>query len=434
MNLSGHMMTLSDTARGWRLPTALLRRYHLAKASSNGRTDDQQRAHDLVHLCTAARLSNTDREMLIVEQHITHLIEHLNPNNINWVEFDPRIHDRQIERAVILKPWISDSERGVLYVSLCDQWSHLMVDCDVTKLASRYKLVIAPGWSPPHDFMNYMLPKVYPGNIYCLISNLKDLKILPRLSHQYRPVKLFASSWSDPQRHQPLDYSERDIDLIMVASFARYKRPFLLFKALRRMPKDLRVLLIGAETELTAKQIWALAREYRVEDRVEIRVSVPNDEVASCLSRARASVILSRREGSCVAVAESLFAGTPVGIMEDAHIGSAAFINDQTGMFLRSQYLADDITALIRKAESFTPRLWAEGNITCHQSTSILNNQLRQDALALGEDWSTDIAVHHRCPCPRLLYPKDQQRMAKSYDEFYKRFGIKLISTSSYNA
>jgi len=45
--------------------------------------------------------------------------------------------------------------------------------------------------------------------------------------------------------------------------------------------------------------------------------------------------VLSRREGSCVVVAESMFADTPVALLDNAVIGSRAFINDQTGRFSR---------------------------------------------------------------------------------------------------
>lgn len=427
MSISGRIMSLSDTARGWRFPAAALASYYLALASRNSRGSDQEKARAVVQLCAAARLSRTDRRMMSVENRIAQVIEELDHTNIDWMEFDSTIHERFISKSAILKPWVSDNERGVLYISLCNEWSRLMVDCDINEVARKYTIVIAPGWSPPHDLMNYMLPRVVSDDIYCLISNLKDLEILPRISRQYRPVPLFASSWTNPERFRPIDFPDRDIDLIMVASFARYKRPFMLFNALRSMSQDLRVMLIGTETEFTLEQMRLLAREYQVEDKIEIHVGMHNDEVSRCLSRSKASVILSRREGSCVAIAESLFADTPVGVVEDAHIGSAAFINSQTGMFLRPQCLAEDIWRLISHAELFSPRAWANENITCYQSTKILNDQLKNDAIAEGKTWSMDIAVHHRCPYPRLLSSIDQHRMAGSYEDFQKRFGITLL-------
>ncbi len=68
------------------------------------------------------------------------------------------------------------------------------------------------------------------------------------------------------------------------------------------------------------------------------RSPAPHAEVvARWLCRARASVILSRREGSCVVVAESLFADTPAALLENAEVGSRAFINASTGRLLRDQ-------------------------------------------------------------------------------------------------
>ena len=88
-------------------------------------------------------------------------------------------------------------------------------------------------------------------------------------------VPLLASHWVNPDLYQPLLKSERPYDLIMVASWGKVKRHQVLFRALRSLPTNLRVLLVGQDQEgRTADTIRELARGYGVADRLEL---VPAD-------------------------------------------------------------------------------------------------------------------------------------------------------------
>src|SRR5262249_53194221 len=151
-----------------------------------------------------------------------------------------------------------------------------------------------------------------------LISNIEDIKTLPRLSRNHVVVPLYASSWTNPDLFHPLPFHERDIDIIMVANFGRIKRHFAFFQVLKKMPPHLRVVLIGQDQDnRSSDTIFKEARYYNVHHKITIIANSPHESVAEALCRSRVSLILSRREGSCVVVAESLFANTPVGMLED---------------------------------------------------------------------------------------------------------------------
>src|SRR5205823_10775108 len=99
------------------------------------------------------------------------------------------------------------------------------------------------------------------------------------------------------------------------------------------------------------------------QDRFELLLRPSRPEILSALVRSRASLIFSRQEGSCIAVTESLFADTPVGLFHNARIGSRAFINGQTGMLLDRPRLSDQLRQFVEKAHSYRPREWATRHI-----------------------------------------------------------------------
>jgi glycosyltransferase involved in cell wall biosynthesis len=378
-------------------------------------------------LCVATRVAPNSEAMQRAEEMILDGIRSLNMSNVNWRDFVPDVEKRRIERAVVLKPRIGPKERGVVFVSFEDQWARLLWNCNLKEFAESYTLVVSPTWSPPHSLINCLFPSAYPGPIFCLISNTRDLDIFPRLSNRYVMVPLFASSWVNPDLYKPLPFDKKDISIFMLANFGKYKRHFLLFKALRGMPASVRVLLIGQENgDRTGETIMAEARAYGVENRFELLVNATNSAVVDAFCRSKTTVIFSHREGSCVAAVESMFANAPVGIFEDAEIGSRVYINESTGRFFRHHNLGDQLMDFIANAEKYSPRAFAEENISCFRSTKTLNESLKAHALAMGQEWTQDIVVHHWRPDPQLLSASDRAQMQPGYDDIRKRFGISL--------
>jgi glycosyltransferase involved in cell wall biosynthesis len=389
--------------------------------------DSNSIVQSIERLCAAARLAPNVDLMQRAESLIRERISLLNLDKVNWPGFVPNVERRRIEKAVLLKPYLSPKEKGVIFISFEEQWARLLHGCNLKEFAERYTLVVSPTWSPPHNLINCLFPAVYPGEIFSLISNLKDLEIFPRLSKSYRTTPLFASSWVNPSLYKPVSFDQKNLDIFMLANFGKYKRHFLLFKALRHMPASVRVLLIGQNNgDRTRDSIMKEARAYGVQDRFELLVNASNEAVLDALCRAKTSLILSRREGSCVAVVESMFANTPVGIFEDAEIGSRLFINKATGRFLQYRNLAAQLMEFIETAHEYSPRSWAEKNISCLRSTEILNDILRTHALAAGEDWTRDIAVHHWRPDPQLVHDEDRDQMRTATEDVRVWFSLEI--------
>jgi glycosyltransferase involved in cell wall biosynthesis len=399
----------------------------LRKARSLKSRDARSILSSIEPLCSAARLAPSVVAMQKVEAIILERVGSVDLSKVDWREFVPSVERRRIEKAVVLKPCVGPKEKGVVLISFEDQWARLLETCNLREFAESYTLVLSPTWSPPHCFINCLFPAVYPGPLFCLISNTDDLTIFPRLSNRYVMTPLFASNWVNPDLYKPVPFQEKDFDVVMLANFGKYKRHFLLFKALRDMPASVRVLLLGRDNgNRDSETIMTEARAYGVEGRFQLLLNAPDAIVFDGLSRAKTSLIFSDREGSCVAVAESMFANTPVGMFEDAKIGSRAFINECTGRFLQHRDLARQLLDFVAGASAYAPRAWAEKNISCFHSTTILNDTLKTHALASGQEWSQDIAVHHWRQDPQLLLAADRARMQPAYDDIESRFGIAL--------
>lgn len=418
---------LADGLRYSPLVRGGLCRWQLLRDTLARPHSSQRLARSVARLCGAARLATTDASMVRIEARIRQHAERLRWEEVNWEGLVPRIRDANLSKAVLLKPRVSEREKGVVFVSFEDQWMKLLAHCDLERFAQRYTLVVSPTWCPPHSVVNCLFPLAYTGPIFSLISNHRDLTLFPRLSHKYRMVPLYASSWVNPAFYTPLPHDRRDLDVVMVANFGTYKRHHVLFRALRELPSHVRATLVGqAQGGRTADTLRAEARAFGVEQRVTVLSSVTNETLADCLARAKVSVILSRREGSCVAVVESMFADTPVVLLQGAEVGSAAFITPATGTLVPERRLAEGILNTIQRRNTFAPRRWAMANVSCHRSSATLNSFLRDAALADGQQWTRDVATLCWRPDPQLVEPECAPGLREEWEWARAHLGVEL--------
>jgi glycosyltransferase involved in cell wall biosynthesis len=325
---------------------------------------------------------------------------------------------------------VSEREKGVVFVSFDYQMARLAKARNLRQFAERYTLVLSPQWSPQHSISCYLFPRLYSEPIFCLISNPRDLEYFPRISEKYKMIPLYASSWVDPKEFNPVPFAEKTIDIFMLANFAKYKRHHALFAALGDLPREYRIVLFGQrETGRTKETVLDEAGAFGVRDRFEVRENVTDEELHHCFVRAKTSLILSRREGSCVAVVESMFANTPVGLYEDAEVGSRVFINEHTGRLLKHENLAAQLREFVESAAQYEPRKWVmENGVDCVSSSSILNQALKQDALSNGGEWTEDIATMRWRPNPQYYDPQDAERLRPCYEEIEMSCGLNIAT------
>jgi glycosyltransferase involved in cell wall biosynthesis len=349
---------------------------------------------------------------------------------IPWAEFLPDFGQERIQKAIVLKRYVSEREKGVVFISFDNQMARLAKAAKLRLFAERYQLVLAPSWSPPHSIATYLFPRLYPDPIFCLISNPRDLDIFPRISNQYKMAPLYASNWFDPRNYTAVSAAEKDIDILMVANFGKFKRHHAFFAALRSLPRSYRIVLVGqSERGRTKETILGEAAAYGVRDRFEVRADVPYWELQGLMARARTTLVLSRREGSCVVVVESMFANTPVAIYNDAEMGSRVFVNEHTGRLLQHGHLAAQLKDFVRSSDQYEPRKWVmDHGVDCVASTQTLNRILKQDSVDNGLEWTEDIAALRWCPDPQYYQAQDADRLRPSYEEIESHCGIRIAA------
>lgn len=373
----------------------------------------------LRELCAAARMASDDTLVREAEEHIHKVLPKVKPEDIPWENLLPDPQSRRITKGIILKPYVSEREKGVVYVSFENQMARMALASDLAKFASRYTLVTAPSWCPPHSVYTYLFPLVYPDTILSGISNTRDLTLFPRISRKYRMVPLYASNWVDPREFKPVPQAEKNIDIFMLANFAKYKRHHAFFRALRDVPSHFRIVLNGqSEPGRSRETILNEAGAFGVRDRFTLRENVTDQELHDNLVHAKTAVILSMREGSCVAVVEAMMANTPVGMLHDAEIGSKVFVTPRTGKLLQHDDLGQQLTEFVATSATCQPREWATtSGIDCVHSSQRLNTALREWAAERGDNWTQDIATLRWRPNPTYYNAEDASFMRDAYDD-----------------
>lgn len=342
-----------------------------------------------------------------------------------YADFD--LASPELTSSLVLKAPGPGGEKGVLYVAFEYNLMRLVVHCDIRGLLEEYLVICASSWSPTDFAMMASFSGLSDDPLFVGISNAADIDAYRIASPVVQPLPLLASDWIDPRYYSPRPHAQREIDFLMVANFSRFKRHWLLFQAMPRMSPNLRVAILGMATpDRTADSLRAEARSFGVQQDLEIRTNVSIDEVANYQANARVSLMLSRREGSCVATAESLFADSPVAMMRDAHIGSKAYINDATGVLLHNRDLPRQLESVLERSVNFRARAWADENITAHRSSARLNQIFKEHAARTGRPWTQDLAPMCWRYVPSYLRPEDSARLKPAVDELATRYGVRL--------
>ncbi|WP_395747328.1 hypothetical protein [Prosthecobacter sp.] len=330
-----------------------------------------------------------------------------------------------LTRTVVLKAPGAPGEKGVLLTyfeyNLCRLL--LMPAAELRWLAEHYEILFAASWCPTDYALLGLGCALLPDGFWIQPANEAERERLTEFHPGLRCLPGLACDWVDAQFYQPKPWSERTVDILMVANWGGFKRHWDFFHALTRMPPQLRIVLVGQnEGGVTQQHIRKLAADIGVPQELEIRQSISIEEVTRLQCDSRISTVLSRREGGCVALVESLFAGCALAVREDACIGAAAHVNERTGMRLRPGHLAEDYMELLRRGPRLDSASWARENVSCHRTLEKVQQALRVDAAAQGRPWTRDLALPHWRPHPVLAHAEDRAALLPAYAELHARF------------
>lgn len=336
-------------------------------------------------------------------------------------------------RSILLKRYVSPRERGVLLVSFESELSKLARLRALPGLEDRYAIIFLPTWQPFYSEAVFRFAARARLPYWVMPSASSDQGLCGNLGPLCNPLPFQASSWVSERAYEDVGTS-KSIDLLMLANFSKYKRHWRLFEAIKDMPHSVKVVLAGVPIgQRTIQSVRAEADAFGVSERIEFRERPTDEEVASLLASARVFCALSHKEGSYIAVAEALMAGTPVAIFEDAIVGSKEYICAETGWLLHPrQPLGPQLLTCLSGAARLHPREWAKGHIAAEVNAPRLNELMRAYARDGGDDWSIDLAPFS-CRHFEFEYsdPSTESDMEAEYRSLAAQFGVLIARASA---
>jgi glycosyltransferase involved in cell wall biosynthesis len=325
-------------------------------------------------------------------------------------------------RVIVLKS-PGRNERGVILLDYNFVFPLFAKLFDLEAVARRYHLVLEPGWSGycTFDILSYTLLS---SPVFVQAFEPRDAAFIGGIRSNLVSVPLATNWWVDHRILRPLPGVEKDADIIVVASWAGYKRHEYILSALnrlKRMGARPRVILIGYPMDRTAREIERLASFYGVRDQVEIYERIPLDQVNYHLNRSKVNLIWSRKEGVNRAIIEGMFAGVPCVVREGFNFGYRyPYINETTGCYSSEADLPEKLLWMIDHYSQFEPRGWVMANMTCQRSTEVLGEAIRRVGTEAGEHWTEGLAVKTAGLNGLKYWDEDDARRFESDYDFLK--------------
>jgi glycosyltransferase involved in cell wall biosynthesis len=286
--------------------------------------------------------------------------------------------------------------KGILLLIYSYYFSFFQRVFDLQEIYKRYHIVLEPSWSGYFnlDILSYTL---LDQPVFVEASEPVDFSFIRDLKTNLIPVNIGNNWWVDHRVFRPIESIRKDIDVIMIAAWARYKRHHKFFSVIRELKnrgKKIRVSLVGYPSEQKLEGIHYLAKFYEIDSQIEFHEWLSPAEVNYQLNRAKVNILWSRFEGFNRAIIEGMFAGVPCILRQGFNYGfSYPYINDSSGIYANETDLADKLLYMLENHDTFSPRDWVMGEMTCQKATEILNNAITGQENSKGQKYNGKLAV-----------------------------------------
>jgi glycosyltransferase involved in cell wall biosynthesis len=188
---------------------------------------------------------------------------------------------------------------------------------------------------------------------------------------------------------------------------------------LKNATQRYKVALIGAKwSGKTRADIEQLANFFGIADQLTVIEDIPYERVMDITCRSRASILLSLKEGSNRAIAESIFCNVPVVVLANHVGGIRKNVVSETGLLAEEQHLESAIARLLQ--DDINPREWGLEHISCFKSSEKLNLIVKKHALGQGQPWTRDLAVRSNSPESKYVLTEDAERLSRWNEELTK--------------
>jgi glycosyltransferase involved in cell wall biosynthesis len=298
-------------------------------------------------------------------------------------------------RVLVVKSSAPD-EKGVIILDYSYVFPIFMKCYDVEKIADKYHIVFEPSWTGFYnlEILSYARLKT---PVFVEVSEPRDAVFIDSLKTNLISVPVAANWWIDHRIVKPDKSIAKERDIIMVASWARFKRHWSFFECLLKMRHQgvkMKVTLVGYPMDYTMRELQDMASRAGVVDQIEFFEKLTPEEVNKHLNRSKVFVLWSRREGFNRAIVEALLADIPVILRSGHNYGyEYPYINEKTGAYANEQNFEEIVRKVLSRIDDYSPRQWVMEHMTCQHAASILQDKIRRTAENCGENWTDGIVV-----------------------------------------
>ena len=325
--------------------------------------------------------------------------------------------DKMLDGIITVIAPKNGKDKGVLVIAYSYYFLIFLKTFDFREIEKRYHIVLEPSWNGLCD--QAILSFSFLQNpVFVMAYEERDFNFLQEINTNIVPIRLSANWWIDPAVfNHGVTAEERDIDIIMIAAWAKFKRHDAFFKVLNKLKqngKAYQVTLVGYPNDLTQADIKKLALEHDVLDMLTFYEWIPAIEVAKLVGRSKVNIIWSRFEGLNRAIIEGMFCDTPCILREGFNFGMQyPYINEQTGRYANENNLDEILGLIIENSQNFSPRRYILENHNCHIATSLLAAEIKKVAPEFRAD--SLLAKTSELNGMKYLNEEDHAKMAGDY-------------------
>ncbi|MDP5030983.1 glycosyltransferase [Paraglaciecola sp.] len=299
------------------------------------------------------------------------------------------------EGVMIVLKSPSTTEKGVIIIAYSYYFPLAFKLFDMEKIAERYHFVLEPSWSGLCDPDILVFTKLS-DPVFVMAFEQRDADFIKGSNTNLVPLAISANWWVDYRYFLMSDENKRDIDVIVVAAWAKFKRHANIFKAIKALKdqgEKLNITLVGYPGDMTMDDIKVLANYYGINEQVTYYEWIPPQEVAKLMMRAKVNLLWSRMEGVNRAIIEGMFCNTPCILRDGFNYGQKySYINLRTGEFSTENDLPSTILKIKNNYATYSPRAYVEEFHTCEVAVTLLNEVIAEHCYNTKDaTWSNNI-------------------------------------------
>jgi len=289
-----------------------------------------------------------------------------------------------------------ENEKGALIINYSYYFALFLRFYDVERIADSFNIILEPSWAGfcEENILAYTLIK---APIFLQVYEKRDVEFIEKLKSNIIPIEVGPSWFINHNNFVPPNSGKRDIDLLMVAAWAKFKRHGAFFKAIKPLVESephLKIVLVGYPVDMSKEQILELAALHKVQQNIEFFEWITPQEVSALQKRAKVNVLWSKFEGNNRAIIEGMFCGTPVIMREGHNYGEQYdFINPLTGYFAGESNFKETFEKVISRYDEMDPNSYVMQNRNCIVGTEKMSEVIADYEKGQGRKWTKGLDI-----------------------------------------